>query len=393
MPCFVPNAKAEVLMTHADLLSETFKVQAMLLGVRGMRRMRLRKYPQIEIRPRARDRGRSSPWCSVFNVCGPTGIPRLFLFPNKPSTRRCDRRAHSALQPGVLESRTRSLGPVMEHALDAASDRVLWMRLLDLDSNVLAQRGSPQGTAQVPPHWWDRVEKHERPDTLVDTPEGKALVVMLPLRIPRSRRTLPTPGAESPIRSRSCKFNAQSGSVDSRGRPPDDRHTAYVLELAISLKAVASAFEGLRQNLIVGLIASIALLVSVAVIALRAPHYFRGKYLESELELARRVQSDLQPKPHSLSAHVDFAASAVAADHVGGDFYDIFEAESGRSPLSWVMSQVKEYRRHCWSVCSRARFVPRRSNTNLLASGSTVCCASEPPANASQRYSGAFSIP
>lgn len=70
--------------------------------------------------------------------------------------------------------------------------------------------------------------------------------------------------------------------------------------------------------------------MSVVVIGLRAPHYLRGKYLESELQLAKPVQSDLQPKPQSISAHLEFAARAVAADHVGGDFYDVFEAESGK---------------------------------------------------------------
>jgi sigma-B regulation protein RsbU (phosphoserine phosphatase) len=81
-----------------------------------------------------------------------------------------------------------------------------------------------------------------------------------------------------------------------------------------------------------------ALLLSLAVIGLRAPHYLRGKYLESELQLARRVQSDLQPKPDSASSHVEFAASAVAADHVGGDFYDIFKAESGK--IAFVLGDV-----------------------------------------------------
>ncbi len=105
---------------------------------------------------------------------------------------------------------------------------------------------------------------------------------------------------------------------------------AYVIELAIPVKAVASAFEGLRQNLIVGVIASIVLLLSLAVIGVRTPQYIRGKYLESELRLAKRVQSDLQPKPQPISPHVEFGASAIAADHVGGDFYDIFEADSGK---------------------------------------------------------------
>jgi sigma-B regulation protein RsbU (phosphoserine phosphatase) len=111
-----------------------------------------------------------------------------------------------------------------------------------------------------------------------------------------------------------------------------------VIELAIPLTAVAGAFEGLRQDLIVGVIASIALLLSLAVIGLRAPHYLRGRYLESELRLARRVQSDLQPKPQLISQHFEFGAAAVAADHVGGDFYDIFEAESGK--IAMVLGDV-----------------------------------------------------
>jgi len=210
-------------------------------------------------------------------------------------------------------SDARSLGPVIEHSLDSASDRILWMRVLDQENNVLAQVGNPQGTAKVPPKWWERMEKHETLGNIVETPEGKAFVAILPLRMPRPMRP---PDAE--IR----KIDRPRGAIGRRG-------TAYFLELAIPLKAVASAFDGLRQNLIVGLIASIALLTSLAAIALRARRYLRGRYLESELQLARRVQSDLQPKPHTASPYVDFAAASVAADHVGGDFYDVFETATG----------------------------------------------------------------
>ena len=131
------------------------------------------------------------------------------------------------------------------------------------------------------------------------------------------------------------------------------------------------------QNLIVGLIASVALLIAVAVIGLRTPQYLRGKYLESELLLAKRVQRDLQPKPNSISADVEFAASAVAADHVGGDFYDIFEATPARLPSCWVMFQAKACPRLCWSVCCKAPYaLPRHPGTNLPATGSTACYAS-----------------
>lgn len=48
------------------------------------------------------------------------------------------------------------------------------------------------------------------------------------------------------------------------------------------------------------------------------------------MRLAKRVQSDLQPKVRSVSPYIEFAARAIAADHIGGDFYDIFEGEAGK---------------------------------------------------------------
>jgi sigma-B regulation protein RsbU (phosphoserine phosphatase) len=140
---------------------------------------------------------------------------------------------------------------------------------------------------------------------------------MLPFRMPRPARP---PEAEGP------PIHPHSGPGNRRAAPS-------AIELAIPLKAVTGAFDGLRKNLIVGLTASIALLISVIVIGWRTPQYLRGKYLEGELQLAMRVQRDLQPKPHSISTGVAFAASAIAADHVGGDFYDIFEAAPGQTAI------------------------------------------------------------
>lgn len=205
--------------------------------------------------------------------------------------------AHSA---GISEPR--AFGRVIEHTLESAGERVLWMRVLSAEGELLAQGGKPEGTAKIPAHWWERLERHESPGMVASTAQGKAFIAMLPFRT--------RPGHPPPAGGQ---------------HPP-----GYVIEMAIPLKAVAGTFEGLRQNLIVGVTASIALLISLAVIGLRAPHYLRGRYLESELQLARRVQSDLQPKPQPISPQVEFGASAVAADHVGGDFYDIFEADSGK---------------------------------------------------------------
>ncbi len=233
----------------------------------------------------------------------------------------------AAQSAGIADPR--SLGPVIEHSLEAIPDRVLWMRVLDLNSKVLAQGGNPEGTPKFPSRWWNRVEKHERLGTVTETARGKALVVMLPLRMPHPPPTAMAESGSPNEQHQPFGTSQESTSRDSHGGTNGPR-PAYVLETAISLNAVASSFAGLRQNLILGVIASIALLLSVAVIGLRAPHYVRGKYLESEMQLAKRVQSDLQPKARSVSSYVEFAARAVAADHVGGDFYDIFEAESDK---------------------------------------------------------------
>jgi len=222
----------------------------------------------------------------------------------------------AARSAGVTDPRL--LGPVIEH-LESGSDRVLWMRVLDPDGNVLAQGGKPGTTAKVPLDWRERLEKHESVASVAGTPEGKAFVTILSFRMPRPVRS---PQAE-PV-----AWTAPNGWV-----PGNRRAGAFAIELAIPVKTVAGAFDGLRRNLIVGLAASFVLLIALGVIGLRTPQYLRGKYLEGELLLAKRVQEDLQPKPQSISGDVVFAASAVAADHVSGDFYDVFEAGPGKTAI------------------------------------------------------------
>ena len=209
----------------------------------------------------------------------------------------------------------RALGPAIQRTTESAGASILWMRVLDSDGHVFAQGGQPQGTVKIPARWWEHVEAHASLGTVRATPSGNVFVELLPFRLPR------------PVHLAPNDFHPPMHPPD---RPPNaHRPPAYIVEIAVPLTAVAGEFEGLRQNLIVGVIASIASLLSLAVIGLRAPHYLRGKYLENELQLAKRVQSDLQPQPRPISPHVEFGAIAVAADHIGGDFYDIFETPSG----------------------------------------------------------------
>ena len=237
-------------------------------------------------------------------------------------------------QAGNLASAVRSasvtdvskLSSVLQRVIETDSQRVLWMRLLDSENVIQAQAGSPVGTPEVPQRWWQLAEKHEDMRRYIDTPEGKAWVVLLPFRLPRPARKDGENTTPGDARSR--------GSSAVQGR----RNGAYLLEVAVRLAAVAGDFHELSQNLIFGLCASIALLAAMIVMGLRAPVYLRGNYLEREMQLARCVQSDLLPKAASVSPYIDFAASAVAADHVGGDFYDLFETDSAK--VSIVLGDV-----------------------------------------------------
>lgn len=228
----------------------------------------------------------------------------------------------AARSEGIVE--VTDLAPALESVLEANSKRILWLRLLDADARTVASAGSLLDAPQVPPRWWQLVEKHEDIRRPITTPEGNGWVVLVPFRLPRPAR----PDAEKaePGRGR--------GGAPELGR----RNIAYLLEVAVRGNAVASDFRELGRNLIVGFCASIALLVAMIVMGLRAPIYLRGNYLEGEMQLARRVQSELLPKAASVSPHIDFAASAVAADHVGGDFYDLFESDSGK--VSIVLGDV-----------------------------------------------------
>jgi len=214
--------------------------------------------------------------------------------------------AAAARTAGVTDSR--ALAPLMEQAVEAGSN-VIWMRLLDPESGFLAQAGTPQGAPTVPRGWWQRVEGHASLGHIVQTTNGKTYVAMLPFRMPRPPHG-PPPGAQS--------------SHEARNHAPPGRRTgAYMLDIAIPLDSVAGAFAGLRNNVLFGLCAAVALLLSVVVIGVRTLHYLRGKYLDRGLQLARRVQNDL------VSPSIDFAVSATAADQVGGDFHDIFETTPG----------------------------------------------------------------
>jgi hypothetical protein len=197
---------------------------------------------------------------------------------------------------------TARLPPILDELRRESPREIAWVRVINADSKVLAASGEPTSTRSSTISVRQTLEKHGLISETRDTPAGKVLVAMQPFRAIRP----PLAGPPS--------------------SPP-------VVELAIYLDGVSVPFGLLRQQLIVGCLAAMALVASMIIIGLRFGHYMRGKQLEQQLDMARRVQRDMLPSGCPLCHGLDFAADCIQASQVGGDFYDVFELEDGQAAL------------------------------------------------------------
>jgi serine phosphatase RsbU (regulator of sigma subunit) len=202
------------------------------------------------------------------------------------------------------------LAPIVTELLRERPQRVAWIRIVAPDGTVLAESGKPSGAPYSSEHPGVAPQLRLTLSEVRDTEGGKVLVTAYPLVLSVFTRV---EGSEGPA---SAQLAAPATS-----------------EIAIFLEGVSVSFRRLRQNMIIGCSAAIALLASVLIIGLRFPRYLRGKQYEEELELARGVQADLLPSRNPLSSNLDFAAECLPAWQVGGDLYDVFEPEHGRVAL------------------------------------------------------------
>jgi hypothetical protein len=123
------------------------------------------------------------------------------------------------------------------------------------------------------------------------------------------------------------------------GNEPSGRQAGRLLaKIAIYPGALSAPFGRLRRNAAISASAALALLISLAIIAVRLGPYVRGQQLEAQMALARQVQHDLLPSPVAGVESVDAAAACVQAWQVGGDFYDIVSLPDGR--ISFVLGDV-----------------------------------------------------
>jgi Stage II sporulation protein E (SpoIIE) len=188
------------------------------------------------------------------------------------------------------------LAPILNELLRERPQLVAWIRIIAADGALLAQAGKPSGAPYAPEQPGFAPQNRLTLSAVRQAEGGKVLVTAYPLVLRASGGSVPAPATS---------------------------------EIAIYLEGVSVSFRRLRENMIIGCSAAIALLTSVLVIGLRFPGYMRGRRYEEELGLARRVQSDLLPARTWLSSDLDLAAECIPAWQVGGDFYDVLEAPHG----------------------------------------------------------------
>ncbi len=220
--------------------------------------------------------------------------------------------ARAARLMGIRESSR--LGPVLREVTQEAPRQIAWIRILSIDGDVVAG-DAPAGAAPRYSHEDLRtaLERRDRRTRQGMTASGQILVILNPFR-------LPPPGSPPP--------------ADQAAEPAQNRHRRpELIETALYTDGISVHFGPLRHNLIIGVSAAFALLGAVIIIGLRFGNYLRGKEIEKELELARRVQLDLFPNENCVATRIRFAAECVPAWQVGGDLYDVFEADDGETAL------------------------------------------------------------
>jgi serine phosphatase RsbU (regulator of sigma subunit) len=191
-----------------------------------------------------------------------------------------------AIRPGISGSHeSPNLDSVLSDSIDEWKDQVAWIRILNTDGTVVADAGTPPAFSSA------ALLDHE--PEIRKAPLGDVLVATYPYSIGHSR--------------------------------------GLILEVAVYLNSVSASFASLRQNLITGVSAALALMAALILLVLRFPKYLQGQRVQGQVELARRVQADLLPERDSKLPNFDFAAECIPAGEVGGDFCDMFRIGDDRT--------------------------------------------------------------
>ncbi|RPJ86455.1 MAG: hypothetical protein EHM18_06145 [Acidobacteria bacterium] len=237
-------------------------------------------------------------------------------------------RLSEAANPGQQQT-------VLEEIRQENAAKIAWMRIMDPTGRAVVEVGEPAGPPLAAGDARVVLPGEERRAEMRDTPEGRVLVSLLPLRRVRFR---PGPDAASAAPRPPAALQSPGGAERSESRPSAARQGPRLLEIALYLESASAVFAPLRRNLIVSSLAALGLAAAMILIWVRFPRYVRGKQLEEQLELARKVQADLLPPSNAALGGLDFAAACVPAWQVGGDFYDVFT--TSQNHVAFVLGDV-----------------------------------------------------
>ncbi len=188
---------------------------------------------------------------------------------------------------------------------DDVSDQIAAILVLRADGTVLAASGAPMAAL---------------------APEDRRAFLTTRAALPTSAQI---GGQASLVGIFACRC-APPPRPDSRG----DGSDRVFAQMAVYRDSLSAPFARLRRNAAVSAAAAIALLLALALLALRVGPYVRGKQLEGQLLLARQVQRALLPPSAAWPAGVDGGAVCVPAAQIGGDFYEVQQLTSGRLAFS-----------------------------------------------------------
>ncbi len=247
-----------------------------------------------------------------------------YVFVSRDLVRREARRQAArdvtALERAIFAARVRdaaSLTGLLRELHQDASARVAWVSVLDVEAKTLAGSGANQQTPFTPAELKATMFARGEPSTAVWKENREILVYVFPLRLPPPSRD---PVAAVPPVS----------APDDAPAPTLRRSGPVLAEIGIYSDAVSAQFGGLRQASVVNALAACALLVALTAMALRFPAYVRGRQMDAQLLLARRVQEDLLPASMPALRQAEVHAVCVPAFEVGGDLFDFVSLDEDR---------------------------------------------------------------
>ncbi len=236
------------------------------------------------------------------------------------SAQEVERKEAALLRSAAAAHATKpeQMQPILLEMQRETPNLVAWIRIYNAESHVIAAVGQPLVELPSRDELFRQLQAHQSRRQMIKSKSGDILVVDSRMRF-FGRPGPPPPG---------------------RDGPPGPHDAPLFAEIAIYVDSVTVNFGALRQNLIIGCLAAVALLVSMVLIGLLFNRYNRARQIEQQLELARSVQTDLLPTAHGnqFSENLDFAAAFLPAATIGGDFYDVFTAQD--APVSIVLGDV-----------------------------------------------------